>query len=1528
MIAILITEKKYMTIDLPDKCSGKYWFLDDELPLGRQRVLGIEANASGDKWIVKETPFVHIYKSETNYFELIKDNIYSLRLGRKAEIKALLITETSSRGTYHYKTFLVRDNIDLNIGRNDNNDIVVKTTYISGNHATLRFENGKWTISDNSNTNGVYVNKRRIIGSVELKPKDVICIVNFKIIIGYNFISINNPFDLVRINTRNIKLLVDKEKESKTEYIPIEREYYYRSPNYKREIVPFELKVDMPSHQEDIEDGSVVLTLAPSMVMGIAALSSGIISAINLLNNGGKIISALPTIIMAIAMLCGMIIFPVYLRKREKKKKILREEDRRRKYIKYLSNIKNEIKINRIEQENILKENYKSVLDCIENKYFWENELWGRTEYNKDFFKIRIGIGNEKMFENIKFPEERFSIDDDYLREELLKLQKAEKTLYDVPICISLNSNKVLGIVGERTGLYNIVNNILSQIVLFHGYDEAKIVCIYEPSEEEQLSYVRACKHIWSNDGKIRFLATNEQEIKELSANLKDIYNTYKEYKSREIIPTQYIILTTSKYLATKCEIISEILSNRDIKGFNIICAYNKKNNLPKECDAIIEVNDKQGLLFEKSLNGLTYGFLQDDISTIQTQNIFRQMSGISLDLSGGKYSLPEVLTFMDMFKVEKIEHLNIRNRWKNNSATKTLQTPVGIGTNGELFYLDLHEKFHGPHGLVAGMTGSGKSEFIITYILSLAINYSPYEVAFVLIDYKGGGLAGAFENEKYKLPHLKGTITNLDSGSVNRSIQSIKSELKRRQIIFNKAREIINEGTIDIYKYQKMFRENLVEEPLPHLFIICDEFAELKSQQPEFLDQLISIARIGRSLGVHLILATQKPSGIVNEQIWANSKFKVCLKVQDKSDSIDMLKKPDASTLVETGRFYLQVGYDELFELGQSAWSGAYYNEEDSMYAVKDESIDLIDSSGNVVDRIRSNNIKADYKSKKQIVAIMEHITRIAKEDNISSKPLWEPELDKHISVDKLFIKYNAEMVTKDKVVALIGEIDNPYEQKKDLMSIDFVKDGNTIIYGLAGSGEDMIINAILYSTYNYYSPEILNTYILDFGSEYFKIYENAPQCGGVVIDGENERIENLFTMIKQELKDRKKILSSYSGDIFEYNKKSDNTLPFIFVIINNFSHFYESYSVYEDSLIAITRESVKYGMYFIITTTSSSGMRYRLQQNFSNTICFKLSDISEYSATIGRTNGVIPNDIVGRGIIKRDEVYVFQTAEIATEKTEQNEIIKEFCIKLSKQYDDKKAKQIPLVPKIVTSDSCENKQVSFDEFTLGISLEDYKDIKINLNENNLLYILSQNNREAGRYALALAEVALEKMNAEIIIVSENSRLDENVSFVHKIVEANDDEKIQEIYNRALRRNNEFIDNGNLPEDDNNPIVIVFNNLSKVLSFTGLESTNKLKKYLEEVRSLCNIYIIISDSHQGSGKYSTDSWYLNRVAGDGVWVGNGCGDQIRLYFNRKGNIYKKNIDDYTGFYISKSNLKFMRLLMQKAELEKENQDG
>ncbi len=171
-------------------------------------------------------------------------------------------------------------------------------------------------------------------------------------------------------------------------------------------------------------------------------------------------------------------------------------------------------------------------------------------------------------------------------------------------------------------------------------------------------------------------------------------------------------------------------------------------------------------------------------------------------------------------------------------------------------------------------------------------------------------------------------------------------------------------------------------------MLIISDEFAELKDQQPDFMDELISTARIGRSLGVHLILSTQKPAGVVNDQIWSNSKFRICLKVQDKSDSMDMIKCADAAALKETGRFYLQVGYNELFALGQSAFSGAKYYPMEKRYKKIDERIEFIDSVGNVINSIDSANRKITIKAEgEEITSLVRYISKLAQEENLSTK-------------------------------------------------------------------------------------------------------------------------------------------------------------------------------------------------------------------------------------------------------------------------------------------------------------------------------------------------------------------------------------------------------------------------------------------------------------------------------------------------------------------------------------------------------------
>ena len=476
--------------------------------------------------------------------------------------------------------------------------------------------------------------------------------------------------------------------------------------------------------------------------------------------------------------------------------------------------------------------------------------------------------------------------------------------------------------------------------------------------------------HLFTDDKSLRFFATNNDEYKEVCYYLEKVYqNRIEKFKGDtkyEEFSQTYLIITDNLKKVRDFDAIKHILENKKNYGFSLFVIDEKITNLPDQCTTFINVSDHKGSLQSNSNYNEPIEFNIDFLTEIDYEECAVKLSNIPIEIKNNEEGqLPDKLGFLEMYDVGKIEQLNARTRWIKSNPMFNLQVPVGIGKNGEKISIDLHEKYHGPHGLIAGMTGSGKSEFIITYILSMAINYHPYEVQFILIDYKGGGLAGAFENKNtgLKLPHLVGAITNLDANEIKRSLASIESELKRRQALFNKAREISGESTIDIYKYQRMYREGIIDIPVSHLFIISDEFAELKNQEPEFMAQLISTARIGRSLGVHLILATQKPSGVVDPQIWSNTRFRICMRVQDKSDSNEVIKCPDAAFLKQTGRFYFQVGYNEVFVLGQAAWAGGKY--------VPAEKVNrTIDTSLNFVNNIGYSIKNVDTKEKKTVIA------------------------------------------------------------------------------------------------------------------------------------------------------------------------------------------------------------------------------------------------------------------------------------------------------------------------------------------------------------------------------------------------------------------------------------------------------------------------------------------------------------------------------------------------------------------------------
>ena len=224
-----------------------------------------------------------------------------------------------------------------------------------------------------------------------------------------------------------------------------------------------------------------------------------------------------------------------------------------------------------------------------------------------------------------------------------------------------------------------------------------------------------------------------------------------------------------------------------------------------------------------------------------------------------------------------------------------------------ELLYFDLDERNLGPHGLIAGTTGSGKSELIVSMLLSLCIRYRPDYLNIILIDYKGGGIKESLTSQKGTIPHIVGSIDNLEPSGFERMIVALDHECKRRQTLFKKMSNKLMTSIMNIDDYLDSDYQNFGFPKMAHLLIVVDEFAQLKKDNPTIIKELISFSRIGRSLGVHLILATQRPSGAIDDEIWSNSRFKIALKVLSEKDSNDIIKRKDAAYLTSAGQFYLR---------------------------------------------------------------------------------------------------------------------------------------------------------------------------------------------------------------------------------------------------------------------------------------------------------------------------------------------------------------------------------------------------------------------------------------------------------------------------------------------------------------------------------------------------------------------------------------------------------------------------------------------
>ena len=1517
MQIVVIKKENLCKYPFPNELINSYWIKDyDEF--GNEREL-ISVEKVNNSWVLVSNDLCKIVDNdiELDSVSVEINKFYVLKIKSNNSITNAIIY-VCNENDIAYESYLVEDG-EYTIGSGSNQSIVINSGMVSNEHCILVKQNNRYLIRVKDTNSLVYVNDRRETNKI-LENGDIIFISGYKIIVLNSYIIINNSMNGVSINTNKIQKMflpqyngtLEASIDDENAELYTDADYYSRAPRFVTSILDEEIHIDSPPGKVEPDDTPVLYTVGPMLTMSLSSIVTASTSVINLANGKTTFWAVFPALLIAVGMLASTLLWPSLLRKFQRKKQIKQEEDRQRKYSNYLVEKKNKIENLRTNQFQILMENYqepKNLENIILNR---KRHLWERQIKSDDFLNVRLGIGVIPLKVKLSYSQEDFTMVSDNLKDGLNQLVDASRDIINAPVTISLTERNKLVLIGEKNYKESMLKSIILQLVTYQSYDDLKLVLMVNDNSSDMWNDLKILPHMWSNARDIRFYGNNYDDMSKISFYLEQVFmaRKYSEDSSNNRVELNlgyrnvkpyYLIIVDNIRKNKNIEIINKILKEENNLGFGLIVINDGIGDLPNECnDFLTAAGDKSAIIKNDLHKDNQQTFIMDNIDNIDLSLMCEKLANIPIKLPMMLDEQKSYVGFLEMYKVGKIESLNILDRWVNNNPVNSLSVPIGMHMDGEVFNLDLHEKFHGPHGLIAGMTGSGKSEFIITFVLSMCLNFSPLEVSFVLIDYKGGGLTGAFENKLtgVRLPHLAGTITNLDKAEIKRSLSSIQSELKRRQALFNKAKQELNESTLDIYKYQKLYRDGLIKEPISHLFIVSDEFAELKSQQPEFMDELISAARIGRSLGVHLILATQKPSGIVDDQIWSNSKFKICLKVQEKADSMEVIKCPDAANLKKVGRFYLQVGYNDYFAMGQGAYASCKYIPRDKISKNVDRNISFINNIGDVVKSIETVKREELVSYGEELPNILKYIYEVAKSKNLEAEKLWLDKIGSEIFVNDLINKY-AFKGEKWNIVPVIGEYDDPNNQRQDLLTLDFNNSGNTLIYGV--SGKEIMLTSIIYSLIIMHTAEEINFYIIDFGTEMFGMFKNAPQVGDIVYINESEKLTNLFGMIASEIERRKKLFVEYNGDYNTYIKNSGKYVPRYIIVINNYEIFDETYEDYVELVSGFSREGERYGISFIITATGVNAVRGKTQQNFNKQLCLDFNDSGDYMSILGSTHGMIPSDILGRGLVKLNgEIYEYQTA-YPCKWDDVNNYIKNICYKLSESLKVR-AKKIAVLPQHVRLDDVLSKITDIRNIPIGIVKNTLEVSTFNFNKSIISLVMAQDGSLLDKFIPSLGQVFQKVNNTELYMIDSDEVIKDTSVFTNYYSSNYDD---------ALRKFIEISSNNNGKMN-----VFVIYGLDSFKNGLSYDDQTKLKDLLQQVKSRQHIRVVIADAVSKIKNYEYDDFYRENVQPIyGIWVGSGITEQFTLKSSTYNRETRSQIESDFGYNVNRGVATLIKLL-------------
>lgn len=1050
----------------------------------------------------------------------------------------------------------------VHIGRSSTQELCLKSAGISLCHALLQAKDTEWELVDQASTNGCYVNGERITRHTVV-PGDVIYLGNVMLLMGKDSIFVPEQIADTRLSEISYCKTVIEEKEAGTAIC--------LTPEPVQKLT---MEIELPLAKGTQENLPAIFVLGPSITMGLSSTAMGLFSFWLAAERKQDLLSVVPTLLMSLSMALGTILWPLLSKRYERKQQRRKEEKRCYVYSCYLLEVKQRIQQAMQEETAYLQHWYPPVSKlCVD--FLAQKPYRLRCVNHADWLHVVLGQGSCPAGVDLQIPHVS-SMTQDVLLDKLHGLQAGQFRLENVPIVADLRECQSLCLEGERSVCIDTLLNILLQLVIQQPEKETRI-CIAADKALISREKLFCLPHLFVD--RQRLLVWDETSAGRCRRLLEAVVD---DEGIKDVIV---------------CILEPCLTDSLQLPAHEKIHQLRWSDTLNNAADLQLQINGRSVRWPQRHAD-----FTIDTCTERQRRAAFVQRSAYPKDSARGK----KMLSFLKLFHCHSVEELQIASRYQGSDAAKSLRVIIGQSADGGELYLDAHEHSHGPHGLLAGMTGSGKSECLLTYLLSLAVTFSCQDVSFLLIDFKGGTMANALA----KLPHTAGIITNLDKGILMRCMCAIEGELTRRQQQLADTGERYGISSMDIDKYMQLRKQHPSLTAMPHLFLVADEFAELKQLFPAVLDHLRQCARIGRSLGIHLLLATQKPFGVVDEQIWSNARFRLCLKVADRNDSMDMLKKDSAVHLQHPGQLFLQVGHDEVFVQGQSAWTQAPYDpcgkEASDLY------LSYYDSDGNMQDLPMAGGTVA----KTELEAVCDALCAISTE---RAAPLWMPPLKPNLQQEELPAKETA---------LTLGLLDDLAHQQQIPFSMSVWDGRNLAVCGMVGSGKSMFVETLIQSCL-VKSENIL--YLFDFDKPLFMKYAQYQQVAAVFQREDAEGIQSFFSFMRRMIKQRRAQRSEQG----------------ILCILHNYEVFHELYQELEEELLYLLREGKKYGIVCCITTAVLQQIPMRIQACLEDWYALQCAQHEDYSYLFSCEQSCIPLTQPGCGLMKyNDTLCMFQIA------------------------------------------------------------------------------------------------------------------------------------------------------------------------------------------------------------------------------------------------------------------------------------------